>query len=271
MALEFPFWRVSKRLDQEGGLWFKRTNLRRLYLDIMMKKEIDTGFTLIKRGRVSDEIIKQIKELIFNGELTIGDQLPTERDLAKQLGVSRVPVREALFSLEKSGLLAIKRGTGGGVFVSEPNVDPFGEFFALMLHLGKASVHDLTEARLFIEPNVAKLAAERASVDDLKRIEKTIRQYEEAVNRKAERRFADMNFHISLAEASKNIAMSLTIRGLMLFLYKTVRGLNLSVDDRRKVIDDHKEVLEAVKVRDPERAFQSMENHVKNMATLWKK
>jgi len=237
----------------------------------MTKKEIDPGFTLINRGRVSDQIIKQIKELIFSGGLTVGDQLPTERDLAKQLGVSRVPVREALFSLERSGLLTIKRGTGGGAFVSEPNVDPFGEFFALMLHLGKASVHDLTEARLLIEPNVAKLAAERASVEDLKRIEKTIRQYEEVVNRKAERRFADMNFHISLVEASKNIAMSITIRGLMLLLYETVRDLNLSVDDRRRVISSHKEVFEAVKARDPEGAFQSMANHVRNMATLWKK
>ena len=237
----------------------------------MMTKEITPGFTYINRGRVSDEIIKQIKELIFNGGLTVGDQLPTGRDLAKQLGVSRVPVREALFSLEKSGLLTIKRGTGGGAFVSDPNIDPFGEFFALMLQLGKASVQHLTEARLLIEPNVAKLAAERASVDDLKRIEKTIQQYEEAVNKRDERRFADMSFHISLAEASKNIAMGLTIRGLMLLLYKTVRGLNLRMDDRQSVINDHKEVLEAIKACDPERAFESMENHVKKMATLWKK
>ena len=237
----------------------------------MMTKEITPGFTYINRGRVSDEIIKQIKELIFNGGLTVGDQLPTGRDLAKQLGVSRVPVREALFSLEKSGLLTIKRGTGGGAFVSDPNIDPFGEFFALMLQLGKASVQHLTEARLLIEPNVAKLAAERASVDDLKRIEKTIQQYEEAVNKRDERRFADMSFHISLAEASKNIAMPLTIRGLMLLLYKTVSGLNLSMNDRRSVTNDHKEVFEAIKACDPERGFESMKKHVKKMATLWKK
>lgn len=80
-----------------------------------------------------------------------------------------------------------------------------------------------------------------------------------------------MSFHISLAEASKNIAMGLTVRGLMLLLYKTVRGLNLLMDDRQSVINDHKEVLEAIKACDPERAFESMENHVKKMATLWKK
>lgn len=233
-------------------------------------KEITHSFTHISRGRVSDEILKQIKELIFNGNLTVGDQLPTERDLAKQLGVSRVPVREALFSLEKSGLLTIKRGTGGGAFVSDPNIDPFGEFFALMLHLGKASVHHLTEARLLIEPNVAGLAAERASVDDLKRLEKTIQQYEEAVDKKNERGFADMSFHICLAEASKNVVMALTIRGLMLLLYKTVRGLNLRMSLRQSVINDHKKIFEAIKSCDPERAFESMEDHVKKMPTLWK-
>jgi GntR family transcriptional regulator, transcriptional repressor for pyruvate dehydrogenase complex len=247
-----------------------RTNLIKLYFIIIMKREMDAGFTRINRGRVSDEIIKQIKGVLFNGGMTIGDQLPTERDLAKRLGVSRVPVREALFSLQQFGLLDIKRGTGGGIFVSEPNMDPFGEFFALMLHLGKATVHDLTEARLFMEPNVAKAAAERASVDDLKKIESTIRQYEDAVNRNAERSFVDMSFHISLAEASKNIAMPLIIRGLMLLLHKTVRDLNLTMNDRRRGIIGHKEIFEAVKARDPERAFQSMANHVRNMATLWR-
>lgn len=207
--------------------------------------------------------------MIFNGGLTVGDQLPSERDLAKKLGVSRVPVREALFSLEKSGLVTTRRGAGGGVFISEPSFEPFGEFFALMLQLGKATVQDLTEARLLIEPNVAKLAAERASVDDLKRIEETIRQYEEAVNKRSERRFADMNFHISLAEASKNSAMVLMIRGLMLILYKSVRNLDLSMENRRKVIKGHKDVFEAVKARDSEAAFQSMAEHVRKMATLW--
>ena len=130
-----------------------------------------------------------------------------------------------------------------GAFVAEPNFEPFAEFFALMLQLGKANVQDLTEARLFIEPNVAKLAAERASVEDLRNIEQTIRQYEETVNKKIERRFADMNFHRSLAEASKNTALLLMIRGLMLILYKSVRDLDLSMENRRKVIEGHKGVF----------------------------
>jgi GntR family transcriptional regulator, transcriptional repressor for pyruvate dehydrogenase complex len=248
-----------------------RSNIIISYFIIIMKKNLDTSFTPIKPGRVSDEVVKQIKEMIFNGELISGDQLPTERALAERLGVSRVPVREALFSLQNSGLLSVKRGMGGGIFVSEPTLDPFGEFFALMLHLGKASVHDLTEARLFIEPNVAKIAAERASDDDLKKIEGTIRQYEEAVNRKAERRFADMSFHITLAEASKNIAMVLIIRALMLLLYKTVRDLKLTMNDRSQVIIAHKDIFEAVKAHDPEQAFQNMTDHVSKMVKLWKK
>ena len=203
--------------------------------------------------------------------MTVGDQLPSERDLAKKLGVSRVPVREALFSLEKSGLVTTRRGAGGGVFISEPSFEPFGEFFALMLQLGKATVQDLTEARLLIEPNVAKLAAQRAAIEDLPKIEQTIRDYEEAVNKRAERRFADMNFHISLAEASKNSAMVLMIRGLMLLLYKSVRNLDLSMENRRKVIKGHKEVFEAVKAHDPEAAFQSMADHVRKMVMLWNK
>lgn len=235
-----------------------------------MKKQSAANFSLIKRGRVSDEIINQIKGLIFSGDLTVGDRLPPERDLAEQLGVSRVPVREALLSLEQSGLLTIKRGLGGGVFVSEPNMKPFEDFIALMLHLGRASVRDLTEARLIIEPYTAKLAAERASIEDLEKIEDSIRQYEKVVEQKAERSFRDMSFHIRVAEASQNIVVILTIRSLMLLLYKSVVGLKLADEDRRKVIKGHKEVFDAIKARNPEEAFKRMMDHVTKMKTLWK-
>jgi len=227
-------------------------------------------FIPIKQGRASDQIIQQIKELIFNGELAAGDRLPTERDLAKKLGVSRMPVREAFLSLEQSGLLTIKRGLGGGVFVSEPSVKPFEDSISLMFQLGKASVRDLTETRLIIEPHTAKLAAQRASAEDIEKIEESIRQYEVAVNKKVERSFSDMNFHICVAEASKNIVMILIIRSLMLLLYKSVAELKLSNEDRKEVIKGHKEVFEAIKNRDSAGAFRRMEKHVKQMVTLWK-
>jgi GntR family transcriptional repressor for pyruvate dehydrogenase complex len=229
------------------------------------------NFTVIKRRRVSEEVIDQIKQMLLNFKLKEGDRLPPERQLAQQFGVSRVPLREALFSLERAGLLTIRRGAGGGVFVSEPRIEPYAEFFSLMLQLGKTSVQDLTEARLFLEPNVAKLAAERASDEDLEKIEKTIIEYEERLEREVPRSFKDMHFHIRVAEASKNMVMNLTIRGLMSMLYESVSGLKFSIKDRRKSILTHRRIFEAIKASDSEKAFDLMTEHVSEMAAYWKK
>jgi GntR family transcriptional repressor for pyruvate dehydrogenase complex len=235
-----------------------------------MEAQGNDQFTVIERRRVSDVVIDQIKQLLLGAKLNVGDRLPPERQLAKQLGVSRVPVREALFSLENSGFLKIKRGAGGGIFVSEPSVEPYAEFFTLMLQMGKASVQELTEARLFLEPNVAGLAAERATSEDLEKIERSISEYEKRVEQDAPRKIGDMEFHVNVAEASKNIVMVLTIKGLMGLLYKTVKDLGLTREDKRKSVNTHRRIFEFIRASDSERASHLMAEHVKEMATFWK-
>jgi len=227
-------------------------------------------FTVIERRRVSDVVIDQIKQLLLDAKLNVGDRLPPERQLAKQLGVSRAPVREALFSLANSGFLKIKRGAGGGNFVSEPSVEPYAEFFTLMLQMGKASVRDLTEARLFLEPNVASLAAERATSEDLKNIELSISAYEKRVDQDAPRNLGDMTFHVNVAEASKNIVMVLNIKALMGLLYKTVKDFGLSREDKQKSVNTHRKIFEAIRTSDSESASRLMAEHVKEMAIFWK-
>ncbi len=227
-------------------------------------------FTVIKRKRVSDVVIDQIKQLLLDAKLNVGDRLPPERQLAKQLGVSRVPVREALFSLSNSGFLKIKRGAGGGIFVSEPSVEPYAEFFTLMLQMGKASVQDLTEARLFLEPNVAGLAAVRATSEDLEKIERSISEHEKRAELDAPRSLGDMAFHVNVAEASKNIVMVLAIKGLMGLLFKTVKDLGLSGKNRQKSVKTHRRIFEYILASDSESASQLMAEHVREMATYWK-
>src|SRR5262245_7819270 len=78
-------------------------------------------FTKVRVGRVSEEVVKQVQEAIFSGELKPGDRLPPERELAEQFGLSRMSVRDALRTLESSGLVKIKVGSSGGAFIREPN------------------------------------------------------------------------------------------------------------------------------------------------------
>jgi GntR family transcriptional regulator, transcriptional repressor for pyruvate dehydrogenase complex len=235
-----------------------------------MEAQRNDQFTVIERKRVSDVVIDQIKQLLSDAKLNVGDRLPPERQLAKQLGVSRVPVREALFSLANSGFLKIKRGAGGGIFVSEPSVEPYAEFFTLMLQMGKASVQDLTEARLFLEPNVAGLAAERATSEDLENIELSISEYEKRIDQDAPRSLEDMKFHVNVAEASKNIVMVLNIKALMGLLYKTVKHFGLSPEDKQKSANTHRKILKAIRASDSKSASKLMAEHVKEMAVFWK-
>ncbi|MBN2033661.1 MAG: FadR family transcriptional regulator [Deltaproteobacteria bacterium] len=223
------------------------------------------------RKRISDEVADSIKELLFSSSMNVGDKLPTEKKLAERFGVSQVPVREALFSLQKSGLLKIKRGAGGGIFVSEPNPDSFSEILSILLRFGKATVEDLTEARLYIEPAIAWLAAQRADSEAQAKIKKSIDYYENNIKTGGDRCITDMEFHISLAEASGNVVLLLIAKSLMELLYRTVKDFRLSIDHRYKCNDTHRRIYEAVLISDPDLARRLMKEHVEEMAHFWER
>jgi GntR family transcriptional regulator, transcriptional repressor for pyruvate dehydrogenase complex len=232
--------------------------------------DVDFAAKPLNKGRVSDRVRDRITDSILQGELSVGDQLPSESELARQLGVSRVPVREAVISLEQSGLLLVKRGARGGVFVAEPSPEPMGEVLTLMLRLGRASIAELTEARLLIEPEVARLAAQRASAMDIEALRETIENYATSVDQKAPRSMADMDFHMRLAEASGNTVYRLTLQSLVSLLYNSVRERSFSQKDRRRGIGDHQAIFESVCAGDVEGASTAMTRHVKKMVTFWK-
>lgn len=224
----------------------------------------------VKQGRVSDGVREQITNLILAGELKVGDRLPTESELARQLGVSKVPVREAMISLQQMGLLTSRRGAGGGVFVCAPSPEPVGEALTLMLRLGQASIADLTQARLAIEPQVARLAAHLATPQDMARLEEAITRYQAVVEHNQPRSIRDLDFHLVLADACGNSVFNLILRALIPLLYTNVRMRGLPPEHRNMGIESHREIFEAVRRSDPEAAQEAMARHVAQMATLWR-
>src|SRR6266700_5668340 len=121
----------------------------------------------VSTGRVSAKIVGRIKAAIRQGKLAPGDQLPPERDLTKQLGVSRVSVRDALRMLEAHGLIEVKVGARGGAFVTAPAPKLVGEGIADMLFLASVSAADVTEARMVFELGMLEIACERADDEDI--------------------------------------------------------------------------------------------------------
>src|SRR5690349_7996830 len=124
-------------------------------------------FEPVSTGRVSGEIVSRIKGAIRAGELAPGDQLPAERDLTRQLGVSRVSVRDALRMLEANGLIEVRVGARGGAFVTAPAPQLVGEGFADMLLLAEVDPAQLTEVRMIFELGLLDLACERATEQDV--------------------------------------------------------------------------------------------------------
>ncbi len=219
--------------------------------------------------RTSQTLARRIKELIFSGRLQQNEKLPPERELAKILGTSRTSIREAVLSLEQSGLIKIQRGNRGGFFVSEPSDETIAESLNDQLRLGRVDIGALTDARIIIEPATARLAAQRRNEDDLTEIEQSVASYRLRVNKGAERSFSDFDFHLAVARASGNLVMVMMISSLMDLLYETASRYSLPRPQREEVIDNHQRIFEAIRDQDAELAYDEMERHVLHMIDLW--
>src|SRR5438067_1505675 len=171
--------------------------------------------TARRPGRVSEAIVRRIKEQITEGRIEAGHKLPAEREMARRFKTSRVSVREAYRSLEELGLLRIRRGADGGAFIVDVNHEPVLRSLALVLGLGKTPHTQLTEARMLIEPLIAHLAALRARKADIARLERVLlREEEEAARRTGPFRPTDSQFHRSVADCTRNLPLIVLMNAL---------------------------------------------------------
>jgi DNA-binding FadR family transcriptional regulator len=165
-------------------------------------------------GRVSEAIATRIKKDISEGSIAPGEKLPSERELAQRFDVSRVSVREAYRSLEELGLIVIRRGAEGGAFIANVGHESVSRSLSLMLRLGKTSHEELTEARLLIEPPIARLAARRASRQDLDELQELIHKQELALKGAEDPRRYELQFHRLLAQCAKNLPLKIVMNSV---------------------------------------------------------
>lgn len=226
-------------------------------------------FKPLNQERTFETIVKQIKDSIYSGDFKPGDKLPTERELANTFRVSRAAVRSAVLNLEQSGFLNIKKGAYGGFFVREPDARPVTDSLNDLLKLGRASLSDLTEARLILEPQAAGLAAQRATAADLKKIEDVILDFETRIGNEEPPNPADLNFHVGIAEASMNPVIIVFMRSLMDLLFQRIAPYFLEPGRSEEINSQHKRILKAIKAKDSEKARAFMLEHVRSMQFLF--
>jgi GntR family transcriptional repressor for pyruvate dehydrogenase complex len=221
-------------------------------------------FQPVKTGKISERIARQIKDTILNGAMKSGDRLPPERELVERFQASRISIREALKNLEASGLLTIKPGSG--VFVSEVNSKPMSESLASILRIKRVSMNELSEARMILEPNIAKLACDRATPQDLQKLEENIAGALAVIKSNVSARVRNIQFHSLLAESTRNSVLTLTVKTLLDVLQEMSSEI---VDDSPKnvkiasqTVRYHKKILGALKARDTEKVFTLMRKHI---------
>lgn len=211
------------------------------------------------------QIADQIRELIRSGAVEPGRQLPSERDLALDLGVSRPTVREALIALEIAGLIDIRVGVGA--FVRKPDGGPAA------LPEQNHSPIEVMRARCLIEPEVAGLAASNISAAGIASLNQTIIQMraETAAGRWSE--VSDRALHLTVAEASANSVLREILTGLWNSRGEDVNRhfhahLLASVAPLREhILVDHEQIVAAIVRRDPDAARAAMAEHLKYVET----
>ena len=213
----------------------------------------------IKKTRIYEAVVAQLGQLIHEGKLKPGDRLPTERQLASQLQVSRASLREALRGLELRGLVVSRQGSG--TFIAGLGPEELLRAFDGLTDQ-EQSLREIFEVRLLLEPPIAALAAQRATPNDLERLEAALREQEERSKRDESVAEQDVAFHSALAESTHNQAL-LRLGAALVEVLAPSRDPRLQTARRSHLsLRSHREVLEAVKAGDPEAARRAMEAHV---------
>ncbi len=206
-------------------------------------------------------IAEELAGAIYQGRWRPGDRLPTEQELSEKFGISRAVIREAMRYLEQQGLVSVKRGYRGGVFVATPSSQPIQETFRIMLRTRQLSMQDLTEARSIYEPEIARLAALRIGDHELDQLAEVVHRQEMALESGQQEVF-DLSFHQLVAEATKNRALMIAMNSIINILLPEVRVLELDRLTQQSIVDYHKKIYKALKARDPEKASKLMARHV---------
>jgi DNA-binding FadR family transcriptional regulator len=220
-------------------------------------------FRPVRVARASDEVVQQMKALILSGRLGPGAQLPSEKDLTEQFRLSRITVRDALRVLESEGLIEIKVGARGGAFVARPNAERVGESLTNLLRLQQVTIRELIEARLAVEPYVASLAAQRATAEDMTAMGRAVADAR-AARDAGDQRFMphSVAFHIALAGAAKNQVLFFTVNSLRAPFHEALVRLLPADDMAERAIADHRQILDAIKTHDSQRAQRLMHEHI---------
>ncbi|MBU2578036.1 FadR family transcriptional regulator [Patescibacteria group bacterium] len=217
-------------------------------------------FESIISSKAPQNIINQIRNAILKGEICTGQKLYSEKKLMEEFGVSKSTLREALRTLEFMGLIEIRKGAKGGVFVSEVDIKTTQQSLINFLHFKNVSVHHLSEIRKVLEPYAAKMAAGVISPDDLAALkdinDRCFQALEQGDTGKVEKDI--IRFHRIIANCSENPILVFIIAFVEDLLEDIKKQLRPDNNFFQSVVAAHIRIYDALAERDAEKAFSEM-------------
>ena len=217
-------------------------------------------FESVKRAKVSDEVAKQIKALISDGKLKPGDRLPPERELIKQFGISRPSLREALNSLVTMGFLEVKQAKR--TYVKSVTSGRMQDPLSLLIQTDTQKIYDLIEVRKAMEAWGAYFAAQRASEEDIERLEKILNEMKQAIEKNQPWEKEDADFHLAVAQATHNTIQIHLMSTIYDLLKESVAKIFTNHVKTKKLYQQHYRILYAIKKHSPEKARESTLEHL---------
>lgn len=223
------------------------------------------GFRRVQGKTLSSQIVAQVRESLFAQTLRTGDLLGSEAELAKQFGVSRMSVRDALRMLEAMGIVEIRMGAGGGARIAQASLDRFGDSLAIQLALIGVSPEEVLRAQGAIEGLTAELAARNASSEDLRHMRELLdeaAQYLDDAEMTAELGRA---FHMAVAHASHNRVLEAQLNAMRDSLWRPggMRVANRAT--AKHVLSTHEAIYEMIEKRDADGARRLMSEHLQHI------
>jgi GntR family transcriptional repressor for pyruvate dehydrogenase complex len=232
------------------------------------------SFEKVRSRKVSAIAAEQIVDAIVREDFPVGSKLPSEFELAEQMGVSRPSIREALSALQAMSIVESRPGSGNYVRRAPSSLD---ENDAVHLIESEAGCLEVMEAREALEPPVAELVATKGSREGVARLRRTLKAMRDHASRNDFDAYfdADKAFHVALSEAAGNPLVSAALAPLVdtmeqkVYREFTHHYYLRNVSDLQHVVALHSEILEAIAGGDGRKAFAKMVEHWTRMREIW--
>jgi GntR family transcriptional regulator, transcriptional repressor for pyruvate dehydrogenase complex len=237
--------------------------------------ERPTGAMPVHRVRKAyEQVADQLRELIVGGELSSGERLPNENTLAREFGVSRATVREALRLLAAQNLIRTAKGAGGGSYVTLPSVDHISEFLHASINLlteaQDVSLEEFLEARELLEVPAARLAAQRRSEGDFELLRAAIPS--EPLKLGTQEQFVyNKEFHSVIIAACGNTLLAIAAQPVFTVLQTNLVRSTLGRRFHRAINEHHRAIIAAIAEGDADAAGGEMLSHLQFLRPFYEK